>query len=274
MAITVIIVTGASRGFGHSLAVEFSRVFKTVEGLHVVLLSRDEKGLQSTAAAVTTANPAATVHVRPVDLSDVENLASVWEELLIRLGGVPWKRGILVNNAGSSGPIGYLGSEACGTSKSIAALKGCFELDIFSPIILSSLFLRTLKAQDGEPSSQPNVVVNVSSLAAVRPFSSLGPYSITRAARDMLHSVIAEESGGSVSTLNYAPGPMDSELQSEIRKHPLTHGPTKDFFEEMEEKGTWVDKASSAALCAKLVWGGAFKSGEHIDYYDAIKNYV
>ena len=269
---TVIFVTGASRGFGRALAIEFSRAFSPVENLHLVLLSRSVEELEKTAAAVSSVNQAARVHVRGVDLSEIEKLSSIWDDLLCGLGCGTWARGILVNNAGSPGPIGYLGdSEDCAAPAAVAALRSCFDLDLLSPIILTSLFLKALKTQGAAP-SPPSVVVNVSSLAAVVPFASLGAYSISRAARDMLHRVVGEEAGNAVVTLNYAPGPMDSELQSEIRTNPALHGPTRDFFSEMEAKGTWVDVHVSAALCAKLVVTGNFKSGEHLDYYDEIKN--
>lgn len=271
MPATVIVVTGSSRGYGRSLACAFARQFSGVEGVHVVLISRGEKGLMETKTLVESAAPGVTVHVVPMDLGALDSIAATWEEKVVdgALKGVAWARGILINNAGSPGPISYIrdmGLESTGPT-GVSALRATLDLDIASPIILSSLFLKALQ-KGGAPGSPPSVVVNVSSLAAVAPFASLGLYSITRAAKDMLHRVIGEEGGGGVLTLNYAPGPMDSELQVEIRNHPDTHGPTKAFFKDMEAKNTWVDKDVSAALCAKLVGEGAFKDGEHLDFYD------
>jgi sepiapterin reductase len=120
-------------------------------------------------------------------------------------------------------------------------------------------------------------VVNVSSLAAVAPFATMGVYSVVKAARDMLHRVLAEEEGGGgggsggLRTLNYAPGPMDTALQAEFRAAPGLHGPTRDFFSGMAAQGTWVDPDESAAVCAALVVGGAFATGSHVDFYDAVK---
>jgi len=266
---TVIVVTGSSRGYGRSLACEFARSFSGVKDLHVVLISRGEKGLQETQGLVERAAPGVAVHVVPMDLGALDTLAATWEEKVMggALRGVPWARGILINNAGSPGPISYVRDLGLESPTGVSALRATLDLDIASPILLSSLFLKALR-KGGAPASPPSVVVNVSSLAAVAPFASLGLYSITRAAKDMLHRVIGEEGQGAVLTLNYAPGPMDSELQVEIRNHPDTHGPTKAFFKDMEAKNTWVDKDVSAALCAKLVGEGAFKDGEHLDFYD------
>lgn len=72
------------------------------------------------------------------------------------------------------------------------------------------------------------LVVNVSSLCAVQAFDSWGIYCAGKAARDMYHSVLAQEqtkkqeSGATASAekilvLNYAPGPLDTDMQKEIR---------------------------------------------------------
>ena len=160
----------------------------------------------------------------------------------------------------------------------LAAARATLDLDVLSPWILTSLFLRAVKARvpppaEGTPRAPRSVVVNVSSLAAVAPFASLGPYSATRAARDMVMRVVDEEERGEggTSTLNWAPGPMDSELQRDIRCDPACHPPIRDFFTDMEAKGTWVAMDESAALCAKVVRTEAFASGQHLDFYDVAK---
>jgi NAD(P)-dependent dehydrogenase (short-subunit alcohol dehydrogenase family) len=66
------------------------------------------------------------------------------------------------------------------------------------------------------------IIVNISSLAAIQPFSTWGLYCTGKAARDMFFSTIAAENrNGTVSVLNYAPGPLDTDMQTEIRDAPL-----------------------------------------------------
>ena len=68
-------------------------------------------------------------------------------------------------------------------------------------------------------------VVNVSSLCAVQAFESWGIYCAGKAARDMYHAVLAQElskrsgdnTGSKILVLNYAPGPLDTDMQKEIR---------------------------------------------------------
>ena len=62
-------------------------------------------------------------------------------------------------------------------------------------------------------------IINISSLLAVKPFAGWSLYASGKAARDMLHSVIAsEEPSDSVRLLNYAPGPLDTEMQKSVRE--------------------------------------------------------
>jgi sepiapterin reductase len=64
-------------------------------------------------------------------------------------------------------------------------------------------------------------LVNISSLAAVVPFRGWSTYCVVKAARDMLHSVVALENASAtphVFTLNYAPGPLDTDMQAVIRE--------------------------------------------------------
>ena len=157
----------------------------------------------------------------------------------------------------------------------IAAMRSALDLDLLSPWVLSTLFLQAVAARCAPlaaASAAPSVLVNISSLAALQPFACLGPYSVTRAARDMLARVVGEEEAPGVLTLSYAPGPMDSELQQEILGSPGCSASYRDFFADMAQKKTWVDMGTSAALCVRLVTRpGAFASGAHVDFYDAQK---
>lgn len=49
-------------------------------------------------------------------------------------------------------------------------------------------------------------------------FAGWGLYGMAKAGRDMLHAIIALESTPQTKTLNYAPGPLDTEMQKEVRE--------------------------------------------------------
>jgi sepiapterin reductase len=266
----VVFITGASRGYGRALALAFA---KSAPGpTTLVLMARGAAGLEATRAAIAAAAPAAAVVLAPGDLADLPARPALWAAALAQLPAA-WSRGLLLHNAGSAGRVGPLRAQPTDAA-GVAALRATLDLDVLSPYLLSTLFLQAVAARvAGGGAGSGSALVNVSSLAAVSPFATLAPYSVTRAARDMLARVAgAEEAGGSgVTTLNYAPGPMDSELQREIRGAPACDAGIAGFFNDMAAKGTWVDMEASAGLCAKLVRTRAYESGAHLDYYDRVK---
>ena len=292
----LLIVTGASRGFGRALSIAFAtKLSNAGVSLTCVLLARDEVGLAETRAQILSSVPDANVTLVVGDLSDVNGFDSIWTRVIeSSVGGFPFTRAILINNAGSTGPIGAvheLGKNAVGVS----ALRTSLDLNIVFPLLFTAAFLRFCASPafvpvpiDGTP---PHVIVNVSSLAGVVPFSTMGVYSLGKAARDMFHNVIGIEHNTTavtsaasaatattttttttgrvmVKTLSYAPGPMDTILQSETRADAHLDLATSAFFNEMEAKGTWVNIDTSARLCARIVAEDDFVSGAHIDYYD------
>jgi len=145
------------------------------------------------------------------------------------------------------------------------------ELNVTSPLIATTLFL-----QHFEPMRVPSVIVNISSLAAVKPFVSWGVYCVGKAARDMLSQVVAqevkEENGGHIKTLNYAPGPCDTNMQKEIRESS-EHAPTREYFDDMHKKGQLVDPNDTARVLVALLESDSFESGSHVDYFDVKDKY-
>ncbi len=92
------------------------------------------------------------------------------------------------------------------------------------------------------PSATELVIINISSLAGIQPFASCGIYSMGKAAREMFHKVLAEEhkvKNSGVKVLNYAPGPLDTDMQKQIREGPDVDPATKvrDLGEKREGKG-------------------------------------
>jgi NAD(P)-dependent dehydrogenase (short-subunit alcohol dehydrogenase family) len=86
-----IVVTGASSGIGRELALKLGEA-----GAQVILVSRTREKLEEVAEEV--AQRGGTGHVHPADLSDMDDLERVAQEVIDEHGGVD----ILVNNAGRS----------------------------------------------------------------------------------------------------------------------------------------------------------------------------
>lgn len=71
----------------------------------------------------------------------------------------------------------------------------------------------------------------------------------------------------SIKTLNYAPGPLDTDMQKEIRDSS-PHEEQRAFYIEMKEQGTLLKPEQSAKKMIKLLEENSFENGAHIDYYD------
>lgn len=74
--------------------------------------------------------------------------------------------------------------------------------------------------------------------------------------------VLATEqaSMGGLKVLNYAPGPMNTDMAREIR--------SAEQFEEEVQSGKLIDPRVSAEKCVRLALHGKFASGSHVDFFD------
>lgn len=87
----VVLVTGASSGIGREIARQMA---PDAEAIALVARRRDR--LEELAAQLQSHHPGLTVYVRPTDLTDLDDCASMVDEVLGELGRVE----VLVNNAG------------------------------------------------------------------------------------------------------------------------------------------------------------------------------
>eukprot|EP00903_Cladosiphon_okamuranus_P009416 g8980.t1 len=300
----LLLVTGASRGFGRCVAEEFVRQVAPSSPVDLVLVARSESGLRSASDAIDDmarsirtndglADVDVVVRSEALDLGDLDQLEAGLEGVFSRIDPLRYSRAMLVNNAGSLGHISFATE-----LPSLATLRSEMDFNITSSSWLSSRFAAVFgatarKSDDkggvssstsSEPAGAPvtdisdvaasslgsgavrdasnNVVVNVSSLAALQPFEAWGAYSAGKAARDMFHRVLAAEQAsiGGLKVLNYAPGPMDTDMAREIR--------SQEQYDEDLKSGNLIDPAVSAEKCVRLAVRGKFVTGSHVDVFD------
>jgi 3-oxoacyl-[acyl-carrier protein] reductase len=115
----VALVTAASKGLGRATATQLA-----AEGARVMISSRGEEQLATTAAEITEAT-GARVEFCAADVSDAADLARLVAETERRLGGVD----VLVNNAGGPRPGGF-------DALDDAAWLEAFELNLMSTVRL------------------------------------------------------------------------------------------------------------------------------------------
>ncbi|XP_026702681.1 sepiapterin reductase, partial [Athene cunicularia] len=143
-----------------------------------------------------------------------------------------------------------------------AEINSYFAFNVTSALCLTATALQAFGARPGSS----RTVVNVSSLCAIKPFKNWALYCSGKASRDMMFQVLALEEPD-VRVLNYAPGPLDTDMQ--LLARTKTGDPEmRQFFQSLQESGQLIDCAVSAQKLVNLLEEDTFPSGAHVDFYD------
>jgi ketoreductase RED2 len=181
----VVVVTGSSSGIGAAVAGAFAAV-----GASVVINS------SSTVAegrAVAAALPDAC-YVQG-DITDPEACRLLVDTALDRWGRLD----TLVNNAGTTALIPHQDLEAA----SLEVWRRIFEVNVFGTWSMTLAAMPALRQAKGS-------VVNVASVAGVRPTGSSIPYAASKAALNHMTVLLAKVVGPEVRVNAVAPGLIDT----------------------------------------------------------------
>jgi len=228
----VALVTGGSRGIGSAIATALAE-----QGAQVVISSRKQADLNEEAERINAQYPekatAIAAHAgRPEDL---ERLVSTVMERFSRID-------ILVNNAATNPHFGLT------LDVELAAWDKTFEVNLRGPLVLTKLVVEAwMRAHGG-------AIVNVASLAGLRPEFGLGPYGVTKAALIMLTRYLATELGTAGIRVNaVAPSIVKTEFAAalwgneEIARRALERNPLGRFATADEVASTIAFLVSDAA---------------------------
>jgi sepiapterin reductase len=274
MAKLLLVVTGASRGLGRAIAKAFCNDVLTplrrINEVRAFLVARSQTGLQETedlmlqqASGVKDRKLKVDCSQHVIDLGDLDTLDSNLDELLTEMvKDVPDADHIIfINNAGS---LGHLGP--CVESPSLADMRANVDLNITSAFWTSVRFARFSKESASDTAF--TTIVNISSLAAIQVFPTMGIYAAGKAARNHYHATLAKELQGStkdIRILNYAPGPLETDMATALRSAEDLDADLKANFQQQ-----LVNPDDSALELAKKLLKRDFESGQHIDYYDLL----
>eukprot|EP01063_Lacrimia_lanifica_P001996 TRINITY_DN11038_c0_g1_i1.p1 TRINITY_DN11038_c0_g1~~TRINITY_DN11038_c0_g1_i1.p1 ORF type:complete len:262 (+),score=100.62 TRINITY_DN11038_c0_g1_i1:53-838(+) len=251
----LVVVTGANRGFGRAVALAAAKRWPQA----TLLLSHRAKsvGMNDTEKLVREASSEAHVLRWELDLAD--GVQEIEANTRARLGEVVEGFGevVFVHNAASLGPMKK------GEELGAVEIASAFHANVTACAVVHSTLLTVMAAQ----AEVKLTVINVSSLCALQPFPGFELYCAGKAARNMMLRVSKEEYAQH-TFLNYAPGPMDTDMAGEIRDEHYDAA-TRRQFQELKDKADIVCPYASAR---RLVWllatDGAFESGAHVDYFD------
>uniref|UniRef100_A0A8C6UVD0 Sepiapterin reductase n=1 Tax=Neogobius melanostomus TaxID=47308 RepID=A0A8C6UVD0_9GOBI len=245
------IITGASRGFGRTVAKELS--LRVKPGSAFVLVARSESELQTLRAELAESDAGrAGLEVRYVatDLGLTEGLEKVTKAVQEAASELI-EHVLLVNNAGKS-PV----------FTEMAEVNSYLSFNVSSVLCLTARILQAFPQRPG----LRRTIVNISSLCALKPFPSWVLYCAGKAARDMIFKVLAEEQPD-LRVLSYAPGPLDTDMQLEARSKS-GDATLRKSFNEMFTRGQLVSCEESCNKLTKLLMEDSYTSGAHIDFYD------
>lgn len=190
----VCLITGASRGLGRALALEFARL-----GAKIVINSRQVSAGELHTSRREAEALGAQVLAISADVSNRDDVERIAAEALATFGHVD----VLVNNASALGPtpMPYL------TDYPIEYFEQVLRTNVVAPFLLTRAIVGQMLARGS------GSIINVSSDAGVVGYPAWGAYGISKAALDqMTRTWAAELEGTGVRINSVDPGSMDTEM--------------------------------------------------------------
>jgi ketoreductase RED2 len=216
----VVVVTGSSSGIGEATARQFA-----AEGAVVVVNSSSSVEAGRAVADQIGAEGGRASYVQ-ADISDADQRGRLIDTTLADHGRLD----VLVNNAGVTQVIAHPDLEA--VTEEI--FRRILDVNLIGTFELTKLALPALRA------SGDAAVVNVSSVAGVRPTGSSVPYAASKAALNHLTALLANVTGPTVRINAVAPGLIRTPWTAEW-------GPVHDAMAERAPLGRSGEPADIAA---------------------------
>lgn len=256
---TFCVITGASQGIGQTLAIHLAKKLgpKSV----MVLTARNALGLEETKFEVNKVVPSLEVRCISGDLSDKVQLPQVCDECFAFVDPSVYKHALLVQNAGTLGDLVYLRD----LHHKVDQIQSNMLVNVTAAIALTAKFLVTFKKSDTLQRS----VINITSIAGIKPFKSWGLYCTMKAAREMMFKVLAEEEPD-MRVLNWSPGPVATQMNVTVTEHTADEE-TKKMMKDTQEKKMVLTTDQTCEMLIKVLDENTFKSGDHVDYFDVKK---
>jgi ketoreductase RED2 len=182
---SVVLVTGSTSGIGLATALRFAGRGDTVVFNSARSVESGERLADSTPNA----------HYVQADISHAGDCTALIAQVLERCGRLD----VLVNNAGTTKLIAHRDLEEA----SVDVWREIFEVNVFGTWQLSVAAMKALKESKGS-------IVNVSSVAGLRPTGSSIPYAASKAALNHMTVLLAKVVGPEVRVNAVAPGLIDT----------------------------------------------------------------
>lgn len=252
---TFVALTGASQGIGRAIAVELSKLLGPNSVM--LLLARNKDELAKTADLCKQDN-VKTVFVS-MDLATA-SAKEMHDVIVYALEGrkvTDFMTATIFHNVGSLGNL----TVSTEQMDDVDEMRKYYDLNVFNVIKLNTQFLKVFEEVEDRV-----VLVNITSLCAIKAMSGMASYCSGKAAREMYFKVLAEEKKN-IRVLNYSPGPVETSMIDYVIAETVNTN-LRDVFESFKMQGTLLKPEMTAKKCLTVLQQGKFAPGEHVDYFD------
>ncbi len=234
-----VLVTGASRGLGASLARELA-----LSGAKVAMVARSSEPLERVAEEIRAAGGVA--HAIVADVGDKESTYRVAGIAAALVGPVE----ILINNASLLGrvPLVPLLDTEC------EDLSRVLEVNLVGPFRLAKALLGSMAVRGR------GMLVDITSDASVAAYSTWGAYGVSKAALDHLGRIWAAElEGTGVRILTVDPGEMNTAMHADAipEADPATLADPAEVARRIVQMIAGAESIATGARLEASSWAGA-----------------
>ncbi|NFS27793.1 MULTISPECIES: SDR family NAD(P)-dependent oxidoreductase [Clostridium] len=247
-----IIITGASRGLGKSLALKLGKA-----NTKLYLLARDLKKLQD--ISIEVRNNGGEVETIEFDLSNnIDKIPNLINSIVKNIDVEQCESLVLINNAGLIKPIDFIGN------LSVDDILYNFNTNCISAIVLINAFIKKTNKF-----KYLKKIINISSGVAYKPLSGWGLYSASKSAINIFIETLITESDENIKAVSVDPGVMDTDIQNYIRKVDKLKFPYVDDFKKYHENGVLVSSDLVANKISEVYIDGWYAK----NIFEKIKDY-
>ncbi|KAL7298259.1 hypothetical protein TKK_0009244 [Trichogramma kaykai] len=249
-----LLVTGASRGIGKSIAKAFSPNLESQS--RVLLLARNSTDLEKTSNEIATNGVNASYESIDFSLpSDAGQLREIIDKSLKNEKPENFNQAIIVHCAAMANF-----SQSTNEMTNLDEWHKCFNLNMFSAAMLNGVFMNTFHSNNVR-----KYVFNISSYWGLEPDVFVGSYCSAKAAKDMFFKVFAKENPH-VNVLNYLPGYVGTDMFHDVLKRSSNEN-LKEKIKEMINSKTFVTPEQTSNYLLQVVKQQKYESGDYVDFY-------
>ena len=226
----VILITGASRGIGRNMAIEFSKE-------NIVIANYNHSGEK----ARELQEISKYIDIYKADVSNYEEVQNMVKYALDKYGKID----VLINNAG-------IALEKMFQDTTIEDYNNVMNINFFS------VFATIKEVLPSMIQNKSGLIINISSIDGINGMSCSSIYSASKAAIDGLTKSLAKELGPSGIRVNsIAPGWIDTDMNNIFSKEEAKN------FAEQTPLGR-IGKPEDITKCAKWLIEDSFTTGQVI----------